>query len=164
MKKHPLLENILYLIVGAIFAFLILQILGFGLGTEFPVVSVVSGSMRHDTPNFDTWVNSNNKQEEVKGWNIRYGLKEGDMIIIIGTDSSTLKTGDVVVYESKLLSHPIIHRIIEVQGNGTYIIKGDNNPKADPLEVSFDQIKGKAIFAVPTLGLPRYALITLLKI
>lgn len=156
---NKILENAIHIVVGAVVAFLILQGLGVGLNTHFPVVSVVSGSMRHDTATFDDWVRVNNRFDEVREWTFNQGLKEGDMLIIVGAKKESLDVGDVVVYKSPMIKYPIIHRIIEVTQNETYIIKGDNNPAADPQEVRYEWIQGRAVFAVPGLGLPRYAVI-----
>ena len=79
-------------------------------------------------------------------------LHVGDMVII---SKSGYDTGDIVVYMRGNM--PIIHRIIEKNDQG-YIIKGDNNPVADPGIVKQSQIIGKTVVAFPVLGYPRYLL------
>ncbi len=56
--------------------------------------------------------------------------------------------GDIVVYNAEWYNSPVIHRVIEKNNNseGTYyIIKGDNNPTADPLKVYPNQIISKVV-------------------
>lgn len=53
--------------------------------------------------------------------------------------------GDIVSYTSKYAEGIIVHRIIDKQTDeqGTYyILKGDNNPTADPGKIRFTQIHG----------------------
>ncbi len=153
--KNVILENVFYIFVGALAAFLFMQALGLAFDTEIPVVSVVSGSMRHDDGSYQNWVESHNLEEEVKDWPFTHGLKEGDMIVILGNED--IQIGDVIVYESPRFGHPIIHRVIEIQEEG-YVTKGDNNLNKDPQLVKPSWVKGKAKLAVPVLGLPRMAL------
>lgn len=59
-----------------------------------------------------------------------------------------LKVGDIVSYESEFADGLIIHRIIQTgfDEQGWYaIIKGDNNPAADPGKARFEQIHGVLI-------------------
>ena len=59
-----------------------------------------------------------------------------------------LNVGDVISYESKLVSGIIIHRIVEknVDEDGVYFItKGDNNRYADPGKIRFEQVKGVVV-------------------
>ena len=72
-----------------------------------------------------------------------------------------VNVNDVVVYNAKWYSEPVIHRVIDIQqinGSKYYIIKGDNNEVQDPYPVSPDQIKSKVIkigdslLIIPKLG------------
>ena len=49
----------------------------------------------------------------------------------------------------------ITHRVIEEteqSGEQQFITKGDNNPSADPLPVTAEQVKGRVIGTIPRLG------------
>lgn len=56
--------------------------------------------------------------------------------------ASDVKEGDIVVYRFNMKSGPmyVIHRIIRINEDGTYILKGDNEEKEDP-PVKADQIE-----------------------
>jgi hypothetical protein len=65
-------------------------------------------------------------------------------IEVVPKSADEIKVGDIVSYESKYADGFIVHRVIEknVDSDGTYfIIKGDNNPEADPGKIRFDQIR-----------------------
>lgn len=77
-----------------------------------------------------------------------------------------VNVNDVVVYNAKWYSEPVIHRVIDIQqinGSNYYIIKGDNNEVQDPYPVSPDQIKSKVIkIGDSLLIIPKLGYITLL--
>ena len=56
-----------------------------------------------------------------------------------------LDVGDIVAYRSTKVDGLIVHRIVGTgfdQNNGEYyILKGDNNSRPDPEQVSFNQIE-----------------------
>lgn len=110
-------------------AWLFYQGLAFATGSEMPMVSVVSDSM-----------------EPV--------LHRGDLLFVV--KSTDLKSGDIVVYRRNQYDITIVHRIIEIRGD-TYIIKGDNNPAADP-PVQREMMLGKVVGGAPMLGYPRLVL------
>jgi len=59
-----------------------------------------------------------------------------------------VKVGDVVVYDAAWYDQPVIHRVInitDINGSTMYVIKGDNNDKADPYYVPTDRIQEKVV-------------------
>ncbi len=65
------------------------------------------------------------------------------------TSPDDVQEGDIIAYQNKCTgTSTIIHRVIK-QGKdqlGTYyIVKGDNNPRADPCLVRFGDIKGVVV-------------------
>ena len=59
-----------------------------------------------------------------------------------------IKVGDIISYASPYVTGLVIHRVIEIgtDNNGWYaIVKGDNNPSADPGKVRFSQVNGVLI-------------------
>ncbi|MGL6297837.1 MAG: signal peptidase I [Methanobacteriaceae archaeon] len=83
-------------------------------------------------------------------------LYRGDIVVIekasfLGInefDPNNLQVGDIVVYNAKWFPNPVIHRIIDVQnvnGSKYYVIKGDNNPTADPYLVSPDDVTDRVL-------------------
>lgn len=83
-------------------------------------------------------------------------IKNGAIIVYV--KENNVKIGDIVLYDATLdprylpwikpnewFEHIVIaHRVIEVTELG-YVVKGDNNPLADPWFVKKDQIIGKAV-------------------
>jgi signal peptidase I len=118
---------IIYLFLGFAIAYLVNTGLSIALQTKTPVVAVFSNSM---VPTF----------------------YRGDMIIVYG--DKNIKVGDTVVFDSPEKKYPIIHRIYEMRDDGI-VTKGDNNPTTDEGRwgvIPLDNIYGKAIFKIPTLG------------
>jgi|SRR3989344_363747 len=146
-------------IVNIILAFVLIKFivypgLGFLLGTGFPIVAVISGSMDHSLSgnnicgNFPSNYKSNIDgywsvcgnwyeergitKDEFSLFKLRNGFKKGDIIILYGKDE--IKVGDVLVFWAQNPSvkrDPIIHRVIEIKDgvNGKiYTTKGDHNP------------------------------------
>jgi len=95
-------------------------------------------------------------------FSMKNGFRKGDIIIVWGR--FTPKIGDIIIFKPNQGSTrptPIIHRIIEINEDGTYQTKGDHNeaqltknlpPYVDELNIKKDQIIGKAIFKIPYLG------------
>ena len=154
---------VVYAVLGIFIAFLVNQALAFGLSTDLPVVAVVSSSMEHDSSteaNHYQWLEKNMgySRSEIDSWPIKDGFLIGDLPIIQGSQdenqNQNYKVGDVIVYSIPGQSIPIIHRIIKINSDGSYVTKGDHNPSMLPFESSVtpDQVHGKVIFIIPKLG------------
>ncbi|MFQ6050254.1 MAG: signal peptidase I [Candidatus Hydrothermarchaeota archaeon] len=70
-------------------------------------------------------------------------LNRGDVLFVKGGED--INEGDIIVYRSPVGNIPIIHRVIKVKDNQTYITKGDANPAPDPWEVKKSWVTGKVI-------------------
>ncbi len=148
-KQHEQQENQKHnlSISREILSYVIIIILAVILSSHLSVV--VSGSME---PSFY-------RGDIVATENVNtYGIQEFNPY----TD---VKVGDVVVYDAKWYSEPVIHRVIDIQqinGSQYYIIKGDNNDVQDPYPVSPDQIKSKVLKIGDTLIIiPKIGYVTL---
>jgi len=141
--------------------FLIYPGLGLLLGTNYPVVAVVSGSMEHND-NFDSWWSGSNswyeqnniQKSDFYGFDFFNGFNKGDIMILVGAKPEKIGVGDVVVYSSTAHIPPIIHRVVseeKVNNKFVFTTKGDHNQGPDPL-VSETQVLGKAVFKIPLLG------------
>lgn len=155
MSIHDFIEsNVFFLLVAVLLAFGLYQTLGTGLGTEVPIVTVVSPSMEPT-------------------------LERGDLIIVREAKIEDLevgKDGSILVYESEYLPMPIIHRAI-AKDKKSVETKGDNNNhqvkvcvgsnrayraengcKAGDKKVNIeknvtqDQILGRSVFTIPKIG------------
>ena len=69
-------------------------------------------------------------QDEVmtrtKGASMRPLLRQGRDIVVIKRPQFPLKAGDVPLYRVKGKEELVLHRILRVKKDGTYIIRGDN--------------------------------------
>lgn len=130
--------------------------LALALGTQLPLVAVISGSMEHNGVAFDQWWDSksawyeerNITKEEFQLYSFLNGFDKGDVMILAAPEN--VHVGDVLVYSSATYQYPIIHRVVAVSENG-YTVKGDHNNDADPF-VSQEQVVGKALYRIPKLG------------
>lgn len=187
-------ESIWSWIVNIALAFILIKYLiypglGLILGTKYPIVAVVSGSMEHK-PNFESWWNSacfkvenegnkiikqkdiyENKgitKEKFLSFKLRGGFNMGDIVILKGGDN--LKVGDIIVFKASNFKDPIIHRIFDINlnsnGERVYQTKGDRNCLSAPheLEIKEDQIIGKALFVLPLLGWIKIIAVVLFQI
>ncbi len=191
MEVKPTLKKIWYFlwesdsiwswIVNFIIAFILVKFivypgLGYLLGTTFPVVAVVSGSMEHDG-SFDDWwqssaycdgnectqeqwyANHNVSKEIFDEYRFKNGFNKGDIMVLLGVEPKTIKTGDVIVFMSKERSDPIIHRVMIKNGDETsgfvFQTKGDHNVDSGvglDTDIQESNILGKAVFRIPYLG------------
>lgn len=132
----PYLYDIRDVVLAFIYAFLFYKFLGFLLGTNYPVLSVVSCSM---VPT----------------------LHRGDIIIIKHVDwDDILATGKwkdpnatIIVYYQPWQHKLIVHRVYQkYENNRTLVTWGDNNSHPDPWVVTYDMVQGKVIAHIPYIG------------
>jgi len=137
-QKKEFLEGttgtIIYVFMGVFLAFGINIVLGQALSTDMPVVAVESNSM---VPTF----------------------YQGDILIIQGARqpedyNNLLKIGDVIVFSVEGRDVPIVHRIREINPDGSFQTQGDANTGQHPFEKHIvpEQIHGKLVMVIPYLG------------
>lgn len=153
-----LVDAILVILIGK---FLIYPAIGFALGTDYPIVAVVSSSMDHHGMNFDAWWAENGKwyedrnitKEQFETFYKPNGFLKGDVFVVKGVNISDLKVGDIIVYSVAGRSDPIIHRVISTDTKNL-ATKGDANSDQIPFEqaISPEQIQGKAVAWAPKIG------------
>lgn len=129
MELKDLNSSVVYVVLGILFAFGTNQGLAFALSTDMPIVAVESDSM---VPTFH----------------------RGDILILQGIPEEQLIIGDIIVFSPPSQPTPIVHRIIEINPDGTFQTKGDANSGQLPFEkeIAGNQIHGKEILIVPYLG------------
>ncbi len=81
----------------------------------------------------------------------------GTLIIIKPTPVDEIKVGDVLTYQitsgnPAVISHRVVKRSVNLEGETTFITKGDNNDLADPKPIRAVQVKGTLWYAIPYLG------------
>lgn len=170
--------------------FIVYPGLGLVLGTTHPVVAVVSGSMEHGlrdemicgqrpygyVGNIEGWWNAcggfyadyNITEEDFRQYSFKNGFNTGDLIVLIGRKPEKLKIGDVIVFNSNR-PDPIIHRIIKKETvNGKYVFttKGDHNSNIGDVDVNIteDELIGRAVFRIPLLGYIKIAFVYFLNV
>ncbi len=84
--------------------------------------------------------------ESMKG-----SINKGD-IILIDKKHKDYKKGDIIVYEYN--NSLLVHRIVDVREDHTFITKGDNNNGIDSWIVKDSMIKGITNFRIKYLGWP----------
>ncbi len=157
-------DSVLSWVVSIILAFLIVKFivypgLGLLLGTSYPVVAVVSGSMHHEGT-FDQWWDDKGAwyekqgftKEQVRDWPFHNGFNRGDIMVL--KSAKNIELGDVIVFRGNS-NNPIIHRTVDIKKD-SYQTKGDNNNDSfiqlGETNIKEEQILGKAIIRVPFLG------------
>jgi signal peptidase len=84
-------------------------------------------------------------------------LNVGDIIVVRGTDPSTITVGTIIIFHSPY-DYPtaIVHRVIAVDdqsGQEFFQTKGDNNAVADGWKVPAADLIGVYVMKIPYLGL-----------
>lgn len=77
-----------------------------------------------------------------------------DVVLVKKTSIGKLKNGDIITFYSNnsyFGDTPITHRIVK-KDSETFVVKGDNNQNVDNDKVSPDNIIGKVILIIPSLG------------
>ena len=122
-------SSIFYIVLGVVLAFAVNASLAYGLSTDMPIVAVESNSM---TPTF----------------------YRGDILVLQGVPATSLEVGDIIVFSPPNQEVPIVHRIIEINPDGTFQTQGDANPGQIWYEKSIkaSQIHGKEVLIIPFLG------------
>jgi signal peptidase I len=109
------------------------------IGLGFAFLAVAPSSLGGGT----TWARTS-------GISMQPGIHAGDLVI--ARPRSAYRIGDVVAYHSRTLAGTtIVHRIIEVTGNGL-VTKGDNNHWLDPDRPLPAEVLGAVFVHIPQGG------------
>jgi signal peptidase len=84
----------------------------------------------------------------VAGASMEPTLQRGDLVLV--RDESDYQVGDVVTYKHPQVG-PVIHRIIETEGN-RFILQGDNNNWIDSYTPTEEEVIGKQWLHIPEAG------------
>ncbi len=184
-------DTLLSWIVNIIVAFVVIKwvvypFLGLVLGTQYPVVAVVSQSMEHNGLDFEQWWNNNNEwymengisRDEFESFPFHNGFNKGDIMVVYG--HNRIEVGDVVVFWGGR-REPIIHRVVSrwgVDGEMRLKTKGDNNREPlrvytgksgsrikviDETNIMREDIVGEAMLKIPYLGYIKIWFVKLLQ-
>jgi signal peptidase I len=122
-------SSVFYIVIGVVLALGINQGLALALSTDMPIVAVESNSM---VPAF----------------------YKGDMLVLMGSAQEQLSINDVIVFDPPRGGTPIVHRIVDINIDGTFQTKGDANSGQLPYElsISYEQVHGRVVMIMPYLG------------
>ncbi len=174
-------------ILNVLIAFLLIKFviypgMGFLVGTQYPLVAVISGSMDHEleasmicgriaspeySASFDdfwkecgSWYeNQNINKDTFAQFPLKHGFRRGDIILLYGKKPENINIGEIIVFSAVDTSRkpdPIIHRVIEVNKvSGQVKTKGDHNPTiiGDSI-IAEHQIGYQRILGVAAFRLP----------
>jgi signal peptidase I len=91
----------------------------------------------------------------VNGHSMEPTMHTGDIVIL--RRQPEYKAGDIAVFRVPAgqpgAGHPVVHRIIKVRPDGTFLFKGDNNNAFDPWDPTMQDVLGKRVLLVPKVGL-----------
>ncbi|NQV92034.1 hypothetical protein HQ489_06180 [Candidatus Woesearchaeota archaeon] len=183
------LSWILNLVVAFILIkFLVYPGLGLALGTDFPIVAVVSESMEHGLhqgvicgqsfsefdESFDNWwdlcgswyLNKGITKDKFQSFPLKNGFDKGDVIILWRADK--VEVGDVLIFQA-YRAQPIIHRVVDVHSDGTYQTKGDHNSNSisaglEETNISKERVYGKGVLRIPYLGWVKILFVDLMQV
>lgn len=131
--------------------FVILIIVGIMVALYFAdhYISIKQGNVR--APLFGAYVIISGSMEPT--------IHVYDAVITMRVDADDIKKKDVITFLSNDPNHPgitITHRVIGIQKNqdGTYAYrtKGDYNNVEDTTLVSYDEVLGKVLLRIPSIG------------
>jgi len=189
-------ESVWSWIVNIVVAFVVIRyilypLLGFVLGTSYPIVAVVSESMEHGLhegvlcgeqyadfkESFDNYWRACGSwyeqqiitPEQFQDFPFSQGFNKGDVIVLWRANGKNVHVGDILVFQADR-PQPIIHRVVkrwEENGKTFYQTKGDHNPRSsdgvDELRISEDRVLGKGLVRVPFLGWLKILFVEALK-
>jgi signal peptidase I len=148
-------------IVFVLFKFVFYPLTGFVIGTNLPIVAVISESMEHrvnidengvnymcgvsfrrdsDSVSFDRWWsicgtwyedNTNISKENFSEFKFSNGFNKGDIILARGKKPENIEVGDVIIFRTNQ-PVPIIHRVIDVEvEDSKFIFSAKGDNNAD---------------------------------
>ena len=159
-------------IVNIILAFVLIKyiiypLLGLLLGTHYPLVAVVSGSMEHDITFDEFWLQQkpiysdfNISKEMFEKFPFKNGFKKGDIMMLKGKKAKDIHVGEVIVFQSSK-KYPIIHRVVKkwtengkifFQTKGDHNLRSINEPGLNEEHIPSDEVLGVALLKIPWIG------------
>jgi signal peptidase I len=173
--------------------FVVYPLLGLILGTNYPIVAVLSESMEHDLygnaicgQSYDRFPESfsnywkqcgqwyeqrNITKEQFQDFPFKNGFYKGDVIILWRASPKNIKVGDVLVFWSSK-PQPLIHRVVKIwteDGKYYYQTKGDHNSNSiagslGETKIGEERVLGKGIIRIPYLGWLKIIFVESLKV
>jgi signal peptidase len=85
------------------------------------------------------------------------GYPPGTLIVIAPTAAADIRVGDVLTFqlasgEPEVVTHRVVQRSVNLEGETTFLTKGDNNDIVDAAPVTEAQLRGTVLYALPWIG------------
>jgi signal peptidase I len=77
-------------------------------------------------------------------------IETGDLVLIRRTPDP--RVGDVVAYHSARMGHTVLHRIVDRDHEGRFVLQGDANAWLDPERVTPNEVIGRQWLHIPRAG------------
>ena len=180
--EDSVVSNLAFAVVAYIvIKYALFPLIGWMTGTSLPIVAVISQSMHHPeawwTDDRAVCDNGPCSQEAFyeqygidqaifQSYPFNNGFNRGDIMLV--SAHSSYEPGDVVIYQ-RPRGTPVIHRVIDTNSDGSYVVKGDNNRRPLPdrnyqyqfseYRLPADRIEGAAYARIPYVGYVKLALV-----
>ena len=148
-NKVPLIKFLIGVMSYAFFIFLVLilvTLLAYVLD-----IKIRAAKGDYSAPKFNAYV--------VLTGSMLPEIQVKDVVVTKKVEADTLKVGDIITFASSdsrfagtIITHRILKKNQDVNGNITFQTKGDNNNVADSALVQPNNIYGKVILKIPKLG------------
>ena len=86
-------------------------------------------------------------------------INVNDAIVVKRVENNTVDIGDIITFSSNdvylkglIVTHRVVGKQLDVDGNYIYRTKGDNNSLEDTALVNSDDIYGKVVIKLPKIG------------
>ena len=168
-----IIKGTLKMVAEVVIIFLVIKLAfiplaGYALGTQYPIVAILSGSMDHNG-SFDNWWNAqsnlygpfNITKDEFKTFQLSNGVHRGDAMIL--GRANNIEVGDIIVFIDTQNNIPIIHRVVSLVPLET---KGDANLgqiQGVETNIPSETIIGKVVLEIPYVGYVKVGLVELLN-
>ena len=99
---------------------------------------------------FLVWPGSPIRMVIVSGTSMEPRLHTGDLVVTLRRGDYTV--GDAVVYTAEIdgrVAGNVVHRIIAINPDGTFVLQGDNKDYRDPWDVPQDWMNGEVVIMIP---------------
>jgi signal peptidase len=79
-------------------------------------------------------------------------VRPGDVVLVSPLTTNPRVGQVVLVRDPNAATRRVLHRVVRIESDGTFITKGDANPNADTTPHSTDDVAGVARLVVPGAG------------
>lgn len=181
-EEDSLWSWLAYIIIALlVILYIVYPLLGYLLGTSFPIVAVISESMDHGLhtgalcgqgfdefhESFDNYWNicggwydqRNISKEEFSEFPFRDGFRKGDIIVLWKATTKNVNVGDILVFKGSK-QYPVIHRVVltwQEDEHYYFQTKGDHNRNSmtgpfGETQIEEKRFVGKGVIRIPYLG------------